>query len=99
MCGLCGVLSAEHWSDAGKVSGGTTFRQARERRAALVSAVLAPRRARVADWQGAKLQLRTATGRVELADTLADLWHKVDLVLGPVDPLDPDFLDRLDDPA
>ncbi|WP_027133838.1 hypothetical protein [Geminicoccus roseus] len=96
MCGLCGVLAVEHWSDHRAVGGGATFRQARERRAALASAVLSPRRARVADWQGAKMQLTTATGRVELADTLADLWHRVDRVMGPVDPLDPAFLDRLD---
>ncbi len=96
MCGLCGVLAAEHWSDAARIGGGATFRQARARRAALISAVLAPRHARVADWQGAKLRLSTSTGRVELADTLADLWHKADRVIGPLDPLDPAFLDRLD---
>jgi hypothetical protein len=99
MCGLCGILAAEHWSDATRIGGGATFRQARERRAALVSAVLAHRRARVADWQGAKLRLSTATGRVELADTLADLWHRVDRVVGPLDPLDPALLDRLDGSA
>ena len=99
MCGLCGVLGQEHWSDARQVGEGVTFRHARERRAALASAVLAPKRARVADWQGAKLRLTTATGRVVLVDTLADLWHQADKVLGPVDPLDPDLLEKLDRPG
>ncbi|HEX2524760.1 MAG TPA: hypothetical protein VHL31_00440 [Geminicoccus sp.] len=96
MCGLCGVLGADHWSDARHVGETVTYRHARERRAALASAVLAPKRAKVADWQGAKLRLTTPTGRVELADTLADLWHAVDRVLGPIDPLDPDLLEKLD---
>jgi hypothetical protein len=99
VCGLCGVLQAEHWSDAGRIGDGTPPRQARRRRAALVSAVLAPRRARVADWEGAKLRLTTATGKVALADTLADPWHHADRLAGPVDPLDPALLDRLDDPV
>ncbi|WP_159710937.1 hypothetical protein [Geminicoccus flavidas] len=99
MCGLCGVLQAEHWSDATGAGDGAVPRQARLRRAALVSAVLAPRRARAADWEGAKLRLTTATGRVELADTLADLWHRADRLVGPLDPLDPELLDRLDGAA
>ena len=97
MCGLCGVLSQEHWADAQQIGETVTFRHARERRAVIVSKVLASQRAKVVDWQGAKLRLATATGRIVLSDTLADLWHAVDGVMNPIDPLDPKFLKRLEE--
>jgi len=92
MCGLCGVLGIEHWAD-GLSAAGPTSRQMRLRRAALLNKVLSPYRVNIDDWQGAKIAVHGPTGRTELADTLADLWPKVEVVAScSLDPLDPTFL-------
>jgi hypothetical protein len=96
MCGLCGVLGVEHWAER-RSAAGPSPRQARLRRAALLTDVLALYRVRVDDWQGSAMVIRGPTGRTELADTLADLWPKAEAVAGrALDPLDPALLAHLD---
>jgi hypothetical protein len=95
MCGLCGVLGVEHWSEQANISGPTP-RQARLRRVALLNDVLSHYRICVDDWQGAKMAVHGPTGRTELADTLADLWPRAEMVAGcSLDPLDPMLLQHL----
>jgi len=44
----------------------------------------------LADWEGAKYQLRSSTGRVELIDNLAQVWQAAERCIGRAcDPLDP----------
>jgi hypothetical protein len=95
MCGLCGVLGIEHWTEEG-VRGGPTPRQARLRRARFLNDLLSLYRIRVDDWQGASMAICGPTGRTELADTLTDFWPKAEAIAGrALDPLDPDLLAHL----
>jgi hypothetical protein len=96
MCGLCGILGVEHWTDRGAGETAATPRQARLQRVRLVSDVLSLYRIRVDDWQGTTMAIHGPTGRTELADTLADLWPKAEAVAGRrLDPLDPALLAHL----
>jgi hypothetical protein len=95
MCGLCGILGVEHWAErGGEVA--PTRRQARLRRVRLLNEILSLYRVRVDDWQGVAMSVSGATGRIELADTLDDLWPKAEAVAGRrLDPLDPALLAHL----
>jgi hypothetical protein len=89
------VLGVEHWTQQLNAAGPPP-RQARLRRAALLNDILSLYRVRVDDWQGATMAIHGPTGRTELADTLTDLWPKVEMVVGhPLDPLDPALLEHL----
>ncbi len=100
MCGLCGILGADHWADqAGPLETGTAASRSRTRlrRIRLLNDVLALYRLRVDDWRGAVTAVRGPTGRTELAETLPDLWRKAEAVANrALDPLDPLLLDHLD---
>jgi hypothetical protein len=101
MCALCGVLSGDdHWSDrpVPLFSGEPPTRRAR--RLARVSAanlVLAQLGLKLADWEGAKYQLSSSTGRTEIVDNLAQLWQAAERILGRAcDPLDPSLIARME---
>jgi hypothetical protein len=105
MCALCGVLGgAEHWADAHDRPGAFTRntgpierRRERARRVTLANRILRPIGLSLSDWQGTSFLLSTRTGKTELVDNLAHLWGAAERLLGrPIDPLDPDFLERLD---
>ncbi len=99
MCGLCGVLGVQHWTDQAGDAGEPvpTRRQARLRRIKLLNQILSFHRVRVDDWQGASMAVRGPTGQTELAETLADFWPKVEaLAKHPLDPLDPALLEHLE---
>jgi hypothetical protein len=105
MCALCGVLGgSEHWTDAAARPGVFTRntdpihrRRARYNRVAGASRVLRHYGLTLSDWQGASYVLSTATGKTELVDNLGHLWAAAEKLLGrPCDPLDPDFLRRLE---
>jgi hypothetical protein len=100
MCGLCGILGADHWTDQGGPTGaGVTAsrHRTRLRRTRLLNDVLAAYRLRVDDWHGAVTAVRGPTGRTELAETLPELWRMAEAVANrPLDPLDPLLLDHLD---
>ena len=94
MCGLCGVLGGEgDWTDApaSPVSSARSTRRAqRLQRVRAINLVLAQFGLALADWQGAKYQLSSRTGRTELVDNLVQVWAAAERILGRAcDPLDP----------
>jgi len=101
MCGLCGVLGSEgDWTDspARPFPGARPTRRAqRLQRVRLVNAVLAQFGLVLSDWQGAKYQLSSRTGRTEVVDNLAQVWLAAERILGRAcDPLDRSLVARLE---
>jgi hypothetical protein len=103
MCALCGVLGGTDWADAATntavFTGAVrhTRRAERQHRARLVSAALAPCGLSLQDWQGAHFVVRSRTGRQEVVDDLMAVWAAAEKIRGgPIDPLDPAFLDGLE---
>jgi hypothetical protein len=105
MCSLCGILGCDdHWSHAVARDGvytRNTDRLARRaeaaRRAKVANAALAHLRLSFGDWQGRSYVLRSATGKTVLFDALGHLWPEAEALSGRVlDPLDPDWLDRIE---
>jgi len=101
MCGLCGVLGKEaDWTDgpASPFSGVRATRRAqRLQRVRVVNLVLAQFGLDLADWQGAKYQLTSRTGRTEIVDNLAQVWLAAERILGQAcDPLDPALVARME---
>jgi hypothetical protein len=51
----------------------------------------------LADWEGAKYQLSTRTGRTEIVDNLSQVWPAAERLLGRAcDPLDPALIERIE---
>jgi hypothetical protein len=101
MCGLCGVLGVEgDWTDTPVTpfSGARTTRRAqRLQRARVANLVLGEFGLALADWQGAKYQLTSRTGRIEIVDNLAQVWQAAERILGRAcDPLDPALIARME---
>jgi hypothetical protein len=100
MCGLCGILGAEHWSDqAGPAGEGAPAmrRRTRLRHVRLLNDVLSCYRLKVDDWHGTVMAVRGPTGRTELAETLPAVWRQAEAIANrALDPLDPVLLDHLD---
>lgn len=96
MCGLCGLLGEDlHWSDP--LGDGLPRRRERLRRIAAINQVLAVFRLKVEDFQGASYLLLGATGKQALASGLDQLWPAAETMLGrPLDPLDPQLLNHLE---
>ncbi|MCP1547997.1 MULTISPECIES: hypothetical protein [Methylorubrum] len=101
MCSLCGVLGIEtHWTDAvarpGTYSRNDTARERRlerTRRIRLANRILSAHRLTLSDFQGRAYMLATATGKVEMIDTLAHLWPTAERLSGRAfDPLDEGLL-------
>lgn len=84
MCGLCGVLVNEHWTDAGGAG-----RRARVIRTALLERALATAGLGVREW-AAQYVVTDGKGRSAVATDLAALWVVADQLAGrALDPLDP----------
>jgi hypothetical protein len=100
MCGLCGVLGGEgDWTDRGAApfSAARTRRAERLERVRIANLVLAQFGLELSDWQGAKYQLASRTGRTEIVDNLAQLWQSAERILGRTcDPLDPALIARME---
>jgi hypothetical protein len=101
MCGLCGVLGSEgDWTErpAASVSGAPTTRRAqRLERVRAANVVLTQFGLILADWQGAKFQLSSRTGRTEIVDNLTQVWQAAERILGRAcDPLDPWLVARME---
>jgi hypothetical protein len=103
MCGLCGVLGADnHWTDASarpETFGdrGTTRRQERFARIALVNRILCHYGLKLGDFEGQSYLLRSATGRAELVPHLAGMWSAAARLAGrPCDPLAPELIAALE---
>jgi hypothetical protein len=91
MCALCGVLSEEHWADAGG-------RRARVFRVKLANRVLDHFGLRLDDWGGRVYVLRDRKGRSAVVANLGVLWVEAErLVGGALDPLDADLVHALGD--
>lgn len=111
MCGLCGVLGASHWTDAhatpeafgmGASGGnaGRTRRHERLYRVHLVNRVLQQFALSLTDFQGTSFVLSNRTGRSEVVDDLMAVWPAAEQMIGrPLDPLDPDLLERMEGAA
>ncbi len=102
MCGLCGVFGSEgDWSEqaAATFAGPRTTRRAqRSHRVRIANIVLAQFGLALADWQGAKYQLSSRTGRSELVDNFAQVWQAAERILGrSCDPLDPSVVARMEE--
>ena len=102
MCGLCGVLGADHWTDMASRpevfnEAGGRRRRERLRRAKLATAVLRHYGLRLDDWQGRLFRLSGATGKAALVDDLTALWPAAQAMIGrPLDPLDPALIAALE---
>ena len=99
MCGLCGALGSEgDWTDRPSVSGATaTHRAQRLERVRAANFVLAQFGLALTDWQGAKYQVSSRTGRTEVVDNLPQVWQAAEQILGRTcDPLDPSLIARIE---
>ena len=64
--------------------------------ACAVNVVLAQFGLVLADWQGAKYQLSSRTGRTEVVDNFAQVWQAAERILGRAcDPLDLSLVARM----
>lgn len=102
MCGLCGLMGIEHWtetsanSEAFIADTNRSIRNERAHRVELINRALGPRKMRVRDFQASSYTLTSATGRTEIVHDIQSLWAAVERISAhPVDPLDPDYLDDL----
>ncbi len=99
MCGLCGALGTEgDWTDSRAMPGSVarTTRARRLERLGIINAVLKQFGLVLRDWEGAKYQLSTRTGRTEIVDNLSQVWQAAERILGrSCDPLDPGLIARL----
>jgi hypothetical protein len=90
MCGLCGVLLNDHWTEQ---EGG---RRGRAFRVELVNRVLDHFGLDLDDWAGSVYVLRNRKGRAAIVDDLGGLWTQAAILAGrPLDPLDPDLVRSL----
>ena len=102
MCGLCGLLGVEHWTDMAanpEAFGGSgrTRRHERLYRAKLASRVLARFGLKLDDWQGRSFVLSSRTGKRKLVDDVTMLWQEAEAMAGRrLDPLDPALLSALE---
>jgi hypothetical protein len=105
MCALCGSLGGDaHWTDVVAREGVFTRnddparrRQERARCVQVANRVLKLYGLRLSDWQGASFLLATFTGKSEMVGDLGHLWAAAEQLTGcSCDPLDPEFLARLD---
>jgi hypothetical protein len=102
MCEVCAIFGAgEHWSDFGRLRNERYpfddirhYRDERKRRIAMINALLAPHGITCEDWDGEALAVSDRQGRSKIAQTLTDLWLRIEeLSGGRIDPLSPGFLE------
>ena len=96
MCALCGMFGgAGHWTDRpGAEPAGRAVE--RRRQAAIVDLVLQPLGMRCSERDG-RLVVTGPSGQTKVVDHLGGLWPAADRLAGrPVDPLDPELLERLE---
>ena len=100
MCGLCGALGIKgDWTGAATtpLSSAGTIRAQRLERVHVVNMVLKQFSLVLSDWEGAKYQVSTRTGRTEIVENLAQVWQAAERLLGRTcDPLDPLLIERME---
>jgi hypothetical protein len=103
MCALCGVLGGkEHWTAPVKREGvyvretePADRRRERRLRIAEANLILGLFGLSIADSRADSYILRSRTGKSEVVASLAALWPTAEALAGrPLDPLDPNILDR-----
>ena len=103
MCALCGVLGGkEHWTapvkrDSVYAPGEEPAdrRRERRRRIAEANAILGLLGLSLEDWRADSYILRNRTGKTKVVADLAALWPAAEALAGqPLDPLDPEVLER-----
>ncbi len=93
MCGVCGLLGGEEdWSGGvqRQQSGAPNTRRAdRAERIRVLNQVLRPRRVQISDFHGQSFLVRGATGKHQMAQSIAHVWQCVQEMTGTgIDPLD-----------
>ena len=75
----------------------TTRRARRLARVRAANLVLTQFGLTLTDWEGAKYQLSSRTGRTEIVDNLAQVWQAAERILGRAcDPLDASLIARME---
>jgi hypothetical protein len=92
MCGVCGLLGGEEdWSGGvQRQQGGVlnTRRADRAERIRVLNQVLRPCRVQVSDFHGQSFLVCGATGKQQIADSIAHVWRCVQEMTGTgIDPL------------
>lgn len=108
MCVLCGELVMHvHWTDQpthdneykSTVVAGESQRErmrARLRRVKIAGKILDCYGLKIRDWNGSRYVLSDKKGGRQVVYDLGDMWVKAEGMAGrKLDPLDPDFLERL----
>lgn len=103
MCGLCGFLGIDHWTETALADAVTpelssaTRRRERAYRVRFIDRALRHYGLHLQDWQRRSFLLANRTGRTEVVDSPAALWATAEKLLGRrLDPLDPVLLDAID---
>jgi hypothetical protein len=96
MCGLCGALGIDSdWTDAAATFSSAYSSRTKARARALSTCAEAVQPC-PPDWEGAKYQLGSRTGRTEIVDNLAQVWQAAERILGRAcDPLDLSVIARM----
>jgi hypothetical protein len=91
MCSLCGVMSKEHWAEAGDGA------RARAFRAKALNRVLEHHGLSVHAWAAGAYVLRDRKGGTAVVSDLGALWIEAERLSGAVlDPLDPALVAALE---
>lgn len=94
MCGLCGLMSSNHWAEQGDT------KRARYLRTQLVRRVLGHYGLVLNEWAGDLYVVSDRRGRTVVVDDIGKLWSAGESLAGnPLDPLDPALHERLANPA
>ncbi|MEH6526411.1 MAG: hypothetical protein V7723_10080 [Sneathiella sp.] len=102
MCGLCGLMGIDHWTETSANSAvflgniERSIRHERAHRVRLINKALVPFRMTVRDFQASSYILSSSTGRTELVHDIQALWVAAErLGSKPVDTLNPEYLEQL----
>jgi hypothetical protein len=95
MCGVCGLLdSGAQWSDP--LQNTLPRRQLRLQQMAMLNHALAPFRLKLTDFHTSWV-LASPTGQQVIVNSLEQIWQEAEALLKrPLDPLDDDWLDALE---
>ncbi len=105
MCALCGILvDGPHWTESGTDGGRSDSNKSNQdqylekaHRIKILNIVLRPLGARAEDWSGQYIVRNLAGGASDVAPNLPAIWKSLEYILNrEIDPLDPDFLLKLE---
>ncbi len=105
MCSFCGLLGGpDHWMDARSKAGGfnpssdaASRRRHRSLRLIAANRLLKPVGLELKDWNSDRYLLSNGRGRVIVLQDMAQLCAAAEQILdGPIDPLSPGLLERME---